>query len=65
MMIETKEETGGKRNQNTMALLQPYWIIDFVCHLSLFWEMCLKPMITWERLRVSFLVYNGKETENL
>lgn len=43
MMTETKWEMGRKRNQNAVALLQPYWIIDFVGHLSLFWECVLNP----------------------
>lgn len=43
MMIETKWETGTERNWNTMAPLQPYGIIDIVCHLSLFWECVLSP----------------------
>lgn len=30
-----------KKALNATALLQPYWIIDFVCHLSLFWECVL------------------------
>lgn len=43
MMIEALWEMGTERNWNAMAVLQPYWIIDFVCHLSLFWECVLSP----------------------